>query len=198
MSEADRTKWDQRYKVGAYRERTHATKLLSDFLVNLSVSNALDVACGAGRNSLFLAEQGMDVIGLDISYEALRRAEKSADHLPNVNFVVADLEFDIPVSGKFDLIVMIRYVNQPLLKNLVRLLNPGGTMVVEQHLNVDTENLTLVGPTNPKFRVTLGELSKTLDELTPLHVFEGFVRDNPGEVAAISQFVGKLPVGTGS
>lgn len=192
MSEEDKVKWNQRYQAGAYGTRIHPSRLLLNHIEHLKFSNALDVACGAGRNSLFLGEHGADVVGVDISVEAIQRAKKNASHLPNVKFLVADLDYSIPIETKFDLILVFRYVNLPLFDELCELLSPTGTMMVEQHLQWESELIEVVGPTNPRFRVTQLDLQQSLSELDPIYVFNGLQDDSATEKAAVSQYVGKV------
>lgn len=53
---------------------------------------ALDAGCGAGVLSVWMAEQGMDVTGVDLFPEAIDMAEKrAAEHRVNVRFLAADL-----------------------------------------------------------------------------------------------------------
>src|SRR5262245_50965550 len=78
MSAAERDRWDARYRDGAYESRTHATALLAAWLPRLPRGAALDVACGAGRNALYLAAQGFAVTALDISAVALERGRREA------------------------------------------------------------------------------------------------------------------------
>ena len=119
MSDSDREKWDERYREGAYTDRTYPTALLSDWLPQLSrgipPGRALDVACGAGRNALFLAGAGFEVTAIDISEEALARARQSArERGLKINWICADLESGeagVLPDGPFDLVVMVRYVN---------------------------------------------------------------------------------------
>ncbi|HWM27888.1 MAG TPA: hypothetical protein VNQ14_05490, partial [Woeseiaceae bacterium] len=67
MSETDRLKWDERYRCGSYGGREHPTALLAEWDPRLPHGRVLDVACGAGRNSLFLAATGRQVDAIDIS-----------------------------------------------------------------------------------------------------------------------------------
>ena len=71
MSRADQDKWDARYRDGAYAERTHPSALLDRWLPQLRLPEgsprAIDVACGMGRNAIYLANQGWQVDAVDIS-----------------------------------------------------------------------------------------------------------------------------------
>jgi len=67
-SRPSRERWNRRW---AGEERVHAGTAPSRFLVaevaNLRPGAALDLACGAGRNAVWLAEQGWRVTGVDFS-----------------------------------------------------------------------------------------------------------------------------------
>jgi tellurite methyltransferase len=73
MSKLDRDKWNQRYAEDSYR-KTNPVTLLEDWLPKLPVGRALDVACGAGRNALFLARAGFTVDAIDISHAGFKLA----------------------------------------------------------------------------------------------------------------------------
>ena len=137
MSGADRVKWDERYRAGAYAEREHPSALLAEWEARLPRGRALDVACGAGRNSLFLAATGRRVDAVDISAVALDRARDAAKARGlQVRWIEADLDDD-PAAlprERYDLIVVIRYVNAKLLKPLLERLAANGVLLIEQHV----------------------------------------------------------------
>ncbi len=138
MSRAEREKWDERYRSGAYEDRTHPTALLAEWIARLPRGRALDVACGAGRNALYLAANDYAVDALDISAVGLERARQDAGHRGlAVNWLCGDLEEtpdDVLPHGPYDLIVWVRYVNHALLPHLAARLRSGGHLVCEQHL----------------------------------------------------------------
>ncbi len=195
MSEADRQKWDERYGAGAYAEREHATALLADWVGALPPGRALDVACGAGRNSLFLAARGWDVDAIDISPVGLERARRAAAARGlAIRWLERDLEADAPAAlpdGPYDVIVLVRYVNMPLLPRLVERLAPGGLLLCEQHSETAED---VVGPKNPAFRMRPNALLRA--ELVPAGVSrrvryyrDGLVTDPDGRRAALAQLV---------
>lgn len=188
--ESDRARWNQRYHDGAYVARTHPTSLLSDWLHRLPHNVALDVACGSGRNARYIARSAKRVIGIDISDVAIAQAHELAAHLDNVEFMVADLDDGIPIKEQFDLIVMVRFVNLDLMRELPRLLVPGGALFVEEHLRWDDPELEVAGPKNPDYRTEPGAVAKALSSLETLYSFEGLVDEPLGEVSALAQFIG--------
>ena len=188
MSIADRDKWDERYRTGAYRARTHPTQLLADWLPTLPRGRALDVACGAGRNALYLAAHGYSVDAVDISSVALDRARAGArERGLTINWFEMDLDATIPTDAHYDLIVMVRYTHPTLVAELVGLLNDGGYLVCEEHLSTTRE---VVGPTNARFRMRPNELLGLATGLRIIYYHEGLAVDPDGRPAALAQLVG--------
>jgi tellurite methyltransferase len=195
LSHQDRLKWDEKYRAGAYAERTHPTPLLTDWVPQAKRGRALDVACGAGRNSLFLAARGFVVDAVDISAAGLERAKGTAEAQGvHVHWIEADLEADaasVLPHGPYDLIVMVRYVNASLYPLLLDRLAGNGLFVCEEHLVSDED---VIGPTNPAYRLSRDELRHSVtaaatgeDEV--LYYREGRVADPDGRNAALAQLV---------
>ena len=196
MSKADRVKWDERYRTGAFAERPHPSVLLEAWVNRLpngcgrSSGRALDLACGAGRNSLFLARHGFEVTGIDVSSEGLKRAAASAEREGlDVTWMRHDLDEGLPVSGPFNVVCLFRYVNPALVRQLPDLLATDGILMVEEHLATDQP---VAGPSNPAFCVQPGELRRLLPGLDVLHQEEGIIADPDGRQVAIARLVGSL------
>jgi SAM-dependent methyltransferase len=200
MSDADMDKWNQRYREGAYRERMHASALLRDWLPRLTVSSsttpqAADIGCGAGRNSLHLARHGWSVTAFDISQVALDRLAAAAAQaqLPIV-CIQADLESPsalpaaLRVDRHYDLVMVMRYTNLPLIGDLQPTLKTGGYLMVELHLQTEAE---VVGPRNPKFRLAPGALRRAAADLEIFDYREGLVEEPDGRVAALAQLIAR-------
>ena len=184
MSAADRRKWDARYRDGAFVERTWPSEFLvacADWLPQRGW--ALDLACGAGRNALFLARRGLAVDAVDISPIALARGRDESAGLA-IEWHQADLEAGFTPTRRYDLLINIRYVNLPLVTALVGHLAPGGALVVEQHLRHEKAE---VGPKNPAFRVAPGALRDLAEGLDVLTDEEGLFRDPDNRVAALAR-----------
>ena len=191
MSQADLRKWDARYRDGAYADREHPTALLAQFFGELARGRALDVACGAGRNSLFLAKHGFAVDAIDISSAALERLESAADSEGlQIRTVAADLEGGIADSSViydgYDLILMVRYVNQALIPKLTQRLAPGGVFISEEHLQTVQD---VVGPRNSDYRLAPGQLLQAVLPLRVHYYREGIVTDPDGRRAALAQVI---------
>jgi tellurite methyltransferase len=192
VSAAERDKWDARYRDGAYENRTHPTALLAEWLPRLPRGRALDVACGAGRNALFLAANGFTVSALDISRVALDRGRRAADERGlEVDWLCADLDEDperaLPPGG-FDVIVWVRYVHRTLMSHLIARLAVGGALLCEQHLKTEAP---VAGPTSAEFRLAPGELRSSAASLRIAHSYEGLTVDPDGRSVALAQLIGK-------
>jgi SAM-dependent methyltransferase len=195
LSTAEREKWDERYRAGSYEGRTHPTALLEQWAPRLGGrGRALDVACGTGRNALWLAEHGYAVDALDISTVGLERARAAArSRAVSVNWIAADLddpERALP-DERYDLIVWVRYVNPRLMTALIARLAPGGVLLCEQHLE---STLDVVGPKTAGFRLRPNELRDAASGLTVLHYYEGPVVDPDGRTAALAQLIARRGV----
>ena len=205
MSEADRERWDARYRAGAYGSRRHPSAVLERWLPRLELPDrprVLDVACGAGRNSCFLAQalagQQPTVTGVDVSAAGLElAADRSlSDGLP-VAWVRADLEAGWQAAGlstaaRFDLIVVVRYLNLPLLTELCGLLAPGGWMLSELHAR---SAIPVGGPGSERFRVAPEDHRAAVAGLVQWSAETGQVRDPDGRLMALSRSIARYVPG---
>ena len=187
MSQLDREKWNQRYRGGAYSGRLHPCAFLEAWIDEIPVGRAIDVACGAGRNALYLARRGFDVDAVDISGEALDRAREVAQ-ISNLklNWLEHDLDERLELDASYQLILIVRYVNLPLIRQLAANLAPGGFLICEQHLVTEAE---VVGPGNPSFRVRPGDLLAAAEGLRVRHLEESLVQEPDGQTAALARLV---------
>lgn len=196
MSRVDRLKWNARYEAGAYAGRDHPAQLLADWAMHATRGRALDVACGAGRNSVFLSAEGFEVDAIDISATGIERArETAAAKGVRVRWIEGDLEEEpeaLLPAGPYDLIVMVRYVNPNLYPLLLDRLADKGIFLCEEHLQSDEEDV--IGPRNPDYRLSPGELLQSVTAVAaPKHRVlsyrEGKVTDPDGRRAALAQLV---------
>lgn len=188
MSTADRDRWNARYADGTYESRRHPSPFLAQNAQALPDNGrALDLACGAGRNAIYLARRGLAVDAVDISRVALERGRAIGGELP-IRWIECDLDDGFQASVDYEVIVNIRYVNLPLVSMLVESLRPGGVLVIEQHLVTDAE---VVGPKNPAFRVSRGQLGGVASGMTVEQIDEGVFDDPDGRRAALARLVAR-------
>jgi len=134
---------------------------------------ALDVACGHGRNAIWLAEHGLRTIGVDRDESAVAWVNQEATRrvLPLWAQVV-DLESGPPFiePDSFDLVVVVHYLHRPLFPSLVAALRPGGMLVYETFTRTQAARGK---PTNPAFLLEPGELAELVRPLDVLASREG-------------------------
>jgi SAM-dependent methyltransferase len=134
---------------------------------------ALDVACGRGRNALFLAERGLAVVAVDRDRLAIDELTVEAVHRNlAVEARVVDLEAGEVDLGQelYNLIVVVHYLHRPLFPALLRALAPGALLVYE---TFTVDQARLGKPTNPDFLLQHGELRQRLSSLTIVREREG-------------------------
>jgi len=216
MSNDDRERWNQRYQQGEYGGRFHASALLSKWVAEGIVDDqvvgqvapriksvAWDVACGSGRNCVYLCQQGFSVVGMDIADVGLQHAAArlaSADC--QADLISLDLTQPAAAAKIAELhpsphlILVSRYLNLPLLPMLAQQLAPGGRLIVEVHLQPSPTDQSVGGPKSNKYRVAPGALRAALaPPLTPgieLQIeqdYEGPRLDPDGAAMALAQLV---------
>jgi trans-aconitate methyltransferase len=101
---------------------------------------AIDLAGGAGRHAIWLAQRGLDVTLADVSDEALRIASQRATSSGvSLRMLRVDLESDPFPQGPWDLILSCLYLQRTLFAELTLQLSPQGTLIVIQPTTVNLE-----------------------------------------------------------
>jgi SAM-dependent methyltransferase len=140
----DRLQWDQRYGGHELVWTSQANRFLVMEAEGLRPGRALDLACGEGRNAVWLAERGWEVTGVDFSGVGLQKAEKLAESRGvSADWIAADLLDYHPQPRAFDL-VLIFYLQiaEPertqILRTAAEAVAPGRVLLLVGH---DSSNL---------------------------------------------------------
>ena len=185
-------KWNERYRL---RERpaedldAAPTPLLVETAAKLKPGKALDLACGAGRNALWLAEHGWEVTAVDgapAAIEILRT--RASERALKITTVVADLEkadFEIEPS-RWHLIAMCYYLQRNLFEPAKRGVTPGGILIAIVHVNEPGE---AEGP----HRLRPGDLEQYFTGWEILHRYEGRANDSAHR-RAVAEIVARRPL----
>ena len=184
MSAAD---WNARFQAGKHTgsEPDRFLAVLDSYRSLLpSQVQALDVACGAGRHSIALAERGFETTAVDFSRVALDRVAQRAQGL-TVTTRLVDLEAPDVSLGEdaYDLIAVFQYLHRPLFPALDRALRPGGLIVFKTY-TVDQAGLP-GGPSNPDFLLRPNELLERFQAYRVLRYEEEV--DGRGTAALLAQ-----------
>jgi SAM-dependent methyltransferase len=141
-----------------------ANRFVVEELHDLAPGTALDVACGEGRNSLWLAARGWHVTGIDFSRVALDRAASLADARGlNVRFVRVDLVSWTP-DETYDLVV-VSYLQLPsaqmarVIGSAASAVGPGGRLFVIGH-HADNATEGYGGPPTTEVTYTEADLAR--------------------------------------
>ena len=151
----DAAAWNDRYAAAEFVWSTEPNQFLAAEVAGLTAGSALDLACGEGRNAVWLATLGWDATGVDFSDVGLAKAAKLAEAnevTAKTRWVCADATSWVP-DQQFDLVaVAYLHLSEPLrraaMSVAVAALAPGGTLVVIGH---DATNITegVGGPPDP-------------------------------------------------
>jgi SAM-dependent methyltransferase len=128
----DSHSWDTRYETAELIWSADPNMFLPPLVAGLEVGAALDLACGEGRNTIWLAGGGWAATGVDFSSVGIEKAKKIAGDTV-VDWVVADVTTFVP-HRKFDLVLIV-YVHldanamENLFARAAEALAPGGTLI---------------------------------------------------------------------
>lgn len=196
MGDVEREDWNRKHGEAGRLFGVEPNRFLVAEVERLIPGRALDLACGAGRNAVWLAEQGWTVTGADFSDVALAEAARLAgERGVDVEWVDADLRAWEPPAATFDLVVVL-YLQVPeaerrvVLARAAAAVAPGGTLLVVGH---DLENLNggYGGPKDPLVLLTpeavAGELPGLVVERAERVVRP--VETDEGEAQAIDTLV---------
>jgi SAM-dependent methyltransferase len=136
----DASTWDDRYRAADLVWGGPPNRWVAEELTGAAPGRALDLACGEGRNALWLAAQGWQVTAVDFSAVAIAKA-RDLDARGLVTWTVADATSYR--AGPFDL-ALLCYLQLPAaerrlaVRRAAETLAPGGVLLVIAH---DTRNL---------------------------------------------------------
>ncbi len=194
MSARDR--WNERY---AEPEREWMPESPAEWLAEHAGllpggGRALDVACGDGRNALYLAQLGYMVDAIDVSdvaIEALRTQTRARGLSMTIAPRVVDLEREPLPVGPYDVIVMMNFLQRDLFGPLQQALAPGGLLVFETLARCHVDELG--HSFNPAYLLAPGELRAVFADLEIVAHHEG-VAQRSGGARGVAGIVARRPV----
>jgi len=160
--------WENRYSGGAHVWSGQANAVLADVIPNLEImprnggngpdpsqQTAIDLGCGEGADALWLAQRGWRTTGVDISRNAIERAQVAATTAgiagADVRFIIADLA-NFESTETFDLVTAsflqspVELARAELLGKAARMVAPGGHLLVTAHAAPPRPAEGLLGP----------------------------------------------------
>jgi len=162
VSERDRARWDATYTDRTVSDTAPGPpRAFADHIDKFpTAGSALDIACGMGENSVWLARRGLHVWGIDVSAVAITQATELADRhgvSQRCRFDVVDLDDGLPDGPPVDVVLCHRFREPRLYQALRARVAPGGLLAICV--------LSEVGAEPGRFRARAGELRAHFGDL---------------------------------
>lgn len=184
-----RSSWNERYGEAAALYGAEPNQFIAAELSGLTPRRVLDLGCGQGRNSVWLASQGHQVTGLDLSEVGIAHANELAAAVGvSVDFRAVDVVNDWEPAEQYDVVILSylqlpEHMRRPAHAKAVRALAPGGTLVLIAH-HADNLEHGVGGPPMPEVLFAEAQLAEDFADLdieSNAKVLRAVERD--GEVA---------------
>ncbi len=162
--------WDERYSSEEYIYGKDPNEFLANAVGKIPRGKVLCVAEGEGRNAVFLAEHGYEVVAVDSSAVGLEKARKLAEERGvSIQTIVCDLaHFDIEPESWDGVVSIFAHVppqvRKELHKKIVNGLRSGGVLILESY-RPDQLKYKTGGPPSAEFMMTLEGLEQELKGL---------------------------------
>ena len=185
--------WDQRFSAPEYIFGTAPNLFLaSQAALFRPGQRVLDVACGEGRNSVWLAQRGCEVLGIDVSPLGLKKAQRLAEERRvQVAFQQADVRTWDWAPAAFDAVVctFIQFAapsdRQRLFQGFAATPKPGGVLVLQGYTPKQVEYKT-GGPPQAEHMYTEGMLREAFSGMQIVHL-----REHEEDLAEGTKHVGR-------
>lgn len=184
-----RERWNERYSDGRLEKPDLSpSNWLVDqrkLLESMNAGKALDIACGYGRNALYLAELGFRVDAVDISDVAIDwlTAESMRRNVP-VSATLRDLEKHSIPERSYDLIICFRYLQRSLFPAIQQALLPQGLLIFE---TFSRDHIDVLGYSmRPAYVLEHNELLQAFGDLGVLRYRESIQETGQGNEALSS------------
>lgn len=163
-SDSDKSRWDSLYsKHKGYVFGKEPAGFLAENLERLPVGRALDIAMGEGRNAVYLAKKGFEVVGVDISDVAVRKAKRLArENNVRIHTVTQDLNKYKIEPESYDVIMVFYYLQRSLTPEIIKGLKKGGVVVFETNT---VDHLKYDKTFNREYLLEKGELKAMFKDL---------------------------------
>ena len=191
--------WNSRYANPDYIYGTEPNSFLAEH-VDLLEGPGLSLSEGEGRNAVFLASRGLDMLGVDISAIGLEKARKlAAARGLSIRTAVADLASYEPAADRYGTVISISAHLPSAIRNrlyplIERALKPGGVLLLESY-SVKQLARDTGGPRDADLLMTTEKIRREFPNLEPVllrevdrEVVEGTHHTG---LASVIQFIGR-------
>ncbi len=186
MAEEDKKRWNEKYRNNPTSD--HPVTLITEYAKLATGRQALDIACGMGRNSKYLALIGFEVDALDISSVAI----DALGGIPHIHPIEVDFDHYALPKNRYDLIICTYFLKRELFPKITEALVDGGIFLFETFLYHPKNEKA---PSNPAFLLNEGELEIVFDhEYEILHLREYWDTDLQGNKTMKAAMVAKKKI----
>jgi SAM-dependent methyltransferase len=195
--------WNQRYDTDEFVYGTEPNTFLAENAPQF-VGPVLSLAEGEGRNAVFLASLGLDVLGVDGSAVGLAKAHKlAASRGVSIRTEVVDLAVFDPPANTFGAVVSISAhlpsaIRQQLYPRVERALKPGGILLLEAYSKAQISRTT-GGPKDLDLLMDCASVVNAFPQCEPILIREVEREVVEGKyhtgMASVVQFIGRKKAG---
>jgi tellurite methyltransferase len=175
-------KWNRIHQARHAADAAIATVLSenAELLPEGASIKCLDIACGLGTNSIFLAKRGFSVDAWDISTVAIKKLGHAFSGL-DIHPLVVDISRQSLIDKKYHVIVNINYLDRSLVPGIIQSLLPGGLIFFE---TFTSSKVISKGPSNPDYLLGEDELLFLFQNLKVLAYRDESTNQDPGHPLA--------------
>jgi SAM-dependent methyltransferase len=179
----DKYRWNEKHKNAPLSDR--AAGVVEKYIGHAKKGRALDIACGMGRNSRFMAQHGFIVDAVDYSDFALSQVGED----DNITTIEADLDHYEIQPQRYDLIVNCNYLDRRYFSQIKSGLKKGGVVIFETFVTAGGEGYHQ--PSNPDFVLRNNELCENFSEFDVIFYEEREDVNPEGEKVRVASLVAR-------
>ncbi|MCB0820734.1 MAG: class I SAM-dependent methyltransferase [Bacteroidetes bacterium] len=172
--------WESRYSEKDYAYGKEPNEFFKKEISKIKAGKLLLPAEGEGRNAVFAASLGWDVLAVDQSYSGKEKADSlSKEQCVKIEYLVADLNEYIPDEKNFDAVALI-FAHFPIQlraqihSKLANALKPGGILILEafskEHIRFNEKNPGVGGPKDESMLYSIEEMRNDFKNLNIEHL----------------------------
>ncbi|SHI74038.1 class I SAM-dependent methyltransferase [Cycloclasticus pugetii] len=168
-------KWDRIYSQREAADPKPAAMLSQYSHLLPEQGRALDLACGVGGNTFFLAQRGLTVDAWDISPVAISQIDQRKGPADNIRTSVVNINDGVFAKNYYDIVTVSYFLDRQHIDDIITTLKPQGLLFYQTFTR---EKAQPGGPSNPDFLLKKGELLSLFSQLTPIiYHEEGLIGD---------------------
>lgn len=179
---SDKERWNRRHVEKPMRSSVEP--IVEKYISLANIGEALDIACGIGRNTHFIASRGFRVDAVDISDYALGEIKNDE----SIKKIETDLDSYNLESNKYDLIININYLSRRLFPQIKEALRRDGILIFETFIVAHGD---FAQPANPEFLLRKNELLHAFIGLEIIFYEERDAINLRGEKTRVASLVAK-------